>query len=167
MSPRRAMISGTSVLCAAVVAALGILAYEGVHGAFFRPLIQEVETYQWARLILRPAMLWGIMGTTLLAFRTVLWFRYRNAPPATMDDAPSMTVIIPAYNEGAMVLQSIESVAKARYPRDRLELLVVDDGSRDDTWRYIQEAAERYPELVVAKRLPRNRGKRAALAVGF
>lgn len=155
------------LLCAAVVAALGILVYEGVHGALFRPLIQEVEHDQWARLILRPAMLWGIMGTTLLAFRTILWFRYRSAPPATMDDAPSMTVIIPAYNEGAMVLQAIESVAKARYPRDRLELVVVDDGSRDDTWRHIQEAAARYPELVVAKRLPENRGKRAALAVGF
>ena len=155
------------VLCAAVVAALGILLYEGARGALFRPLILEVETYQWARLILRPAMLWGIMGTTLLAFRSILWFRYRSAPSATMNDAPSMTVIIPAYNEGAMVLQSIESVVRARYPRDRLELLVVDDGSSDDTWRYIQEAATRYPELVVAKRLPRNRGKRAALAVGF
>jgi hyaluronan synthase len=155
------------VLCAAVVAALGILVYEGIRGALFRPLMLETENLQWARLILRPAALWGIMGMALLGFRTILWFRYRSAPPATMDDAPSMTVIIPAYNEGAMVLQSIESVAKARYPRDRLELLVVDDGSRDDTWRYIQEAAARYPELVVAKRLPRNRGKRAALAVGF
>ncbi len=38
-----------------------------------------------------------------------------------------LTVMIPAYNEGEMVLRSIESVANAQYPRDRLELLVVDD----------------------------------------
>jgi hyaluronan synthase len=87
--------------------------------------------------------------------------------PVTMDEAPSLTVIIPAYNEGAMVLHSIESVVKARYPRERLEVLVVDDGSKDDTWKYIQEAAVRYPEVVVAIRLPENQGMRAALAVGF
>lgn len=155
------------ILCATVIALLGILAYEGIHGSLFRPLILEAENYQWARLIVRPAMLWGIMGTALLAFRTILWFGYRSSPPATMQDAPSLTVIIPAYNEGAMVLHSLESVAKARYPRDRLQLLVVDDGSRDDTWKHIQKAAARHPELVVARRLPENRGKREALAEGI
>jgi hyaluronan synthase len=156
-----------SALCAAVISMLGILAYESIHGPLFQPLILEAEHYQWARLIMRPAMLWGIMGTALLAFRTTLWFWYRSSPPATMEDAPSLTVIIPAYNEGAMVLQSIESVATAQYPRERLQVLVVDDGSKDDTWTHIREAAARYPELVVAKRFLVNRGKRAALAEGF
>ncbi len=155
------------VLCVAVVAALGILVYTGIRGALFRPLILDAEHYRWARLIVRPAVLWGTMGTGLLAFRTILWFWYRSAPSATMQDAPSLTVIIPAYNEGAMVLQSIESVAQALYPRDRLEILVIDDGSQDDTWRYIRQAADRYPRLVVARRLAKNLGKRAALAVGF
>jgi hyaluronan synthase len=76
-------------------------------------------------------------------------------------------VIIPAYNEGAMVLQSIQSVANAVYPRDRLELFVVDDGSTDDTWRYIRQAAARYPGLVKPIRFRVNRGKRAALGEGF
>ena len=78
-----------------------------------------------------------------------------------------MTVVIPAYNEGAMVEQSIESVVAARYPRDRLQIVVVDDGSTDDTWKYIQRAAARHPGLVTALRFERNQGKRAALAAGF
>jgi hyaluronan synthase len=155
------------VLSVAVVLALAILAYAAVRSSLFRPLILEAENYRWARLIVRPSILWGTMGTALLAFRTILWFRYRSSPPATMADAPSLTVIIPAYNEGEMVLRSIESVAQAPYPRDRLQLLVIDDGSSDDTWTHIQKAARRYPDLVVAQRLPENRGKRAALAVGF
>lgn len=44
---------------------------------------------------------------------------------------------------------------------------MVDDGSRDDTWRHIQRAAKRHPKLVTALRLPRNMGKRHALAEGF
>ncbi len=154
-------------LCAFALAVLAFLVYAAIRGPMFVPLLAEAENYQWARLILRPAMLWSIMGTLMLGFRTILWLRYRSSPAATMDDAPSLTVIIPAFNEGAMVLRSIESVAQARYPEDRLELRVIDDGSTDDTWEYIQKAATRYPDLVVATRLPENRGKRAALAEGF
>jgi hyaluronan synthase len=80
---------------------------------------------------------------------------------------PSMTVIIPAYNEGAMVRMTIDSVVAAHYPRSKLEIMVVDDGSTDDTWQYIHGAALRYGELVKAIRFPQNKGNRAALEQGF
>lgn len=113
------------------------------------------------------SVLWIACGFLLIVARTVLWMLYRPAPSATADSAPPLTVVIPAYNEGAMVLKSIESVVHADYPRDRLEVLVVDDGSKDDTWSYISQAAERYPGVVTALRQDRNRGKREALALGF
>ncbi|MGH8199849.1 MAG: glycosyltransferase family 2 protein [Steroidobacteraceae bacterium] len=112
-------------------------------------------------------LFWLGLGFLLVVIRTILWIAYRPAAAATRESAPSLTVIIPAYNEGAMVLQSIESVAKADYPHDRLEILVVDDGSKDDTWSYISQAAARYPTLVTALRQDRNRGKREALALAF
>lgn len=80
-----------------------------------------------------------------------------------MDTAPLMTVVIPAYNEGPMAEKSITSVANAQYPRDRLDIIVVDDGSRDDTWVYIQRAAQRYEGFVKTLHFEQNRGKRAAL----
>jgi len=114
-----------------------------------------------------PGVLWAASGMLLLCVRTVLWFRSGAAPPATLADAPAMTVIIPAYNEGAMVLEAIESAAAAEYPHGRLQILVVDDGSTDDTWEHIGRAAGRRPGLVTAVRFPENRGKRAALEAGF
>ena len=78
-----------------------------------------------------------------------------------------LTVIIPAFNEGRMVGRSIHSVAQADYPRERLGVIVVDDGSKDDTWFHMQRAAACYPHLVHAIRFVSNRGKRAALAEGF
>jgi hyaluronan synthase len=107
------------------------------------------------------------MGFALLVFRTALWLRYRPFPSATVADAPLLTVIIPAYNEGRMVEKSIDSVARADYPRGRLQIIAVDDGSRDDTWTWIERAARRHPGLVTTVRFDRNRGKRAALAEGF
>ncbi|HEV7490406.1 MAG TPA: glycosyltransferase [Rhodanobacteraceae bacterium] len=133
----------------------------------FHGVISAARHRQWGHFLVSPAILWAAMGMVMLLFRTLLWFRYRTPPPATMDDAPSLTVIIPAYNEGEMVARSIESVVHARYPRERLEIFVIDDGSADDTWRHIRRVAEQYPDVVTPLRFARNRGKRAALEAGF
>lgn len=154
-------------LAVSIVTALAILFYLSATGRVFVPLLRDIKSQYWLDALARPSMIWAVMGTLLLCFRTLLWFRYRSFAPATVEEAPPLTVVIPAYNEGAMVEKSIESVAAARYPRDRLEIFVVDDGSRDDTWKYIQRAARRHPGLVTAVRFTSNRGKRAALEAGF
>ncbi len=130
-------------------------------------MLAAAEAHRLGGLVVRPSVLWAITGAFLLILRTLLWFRYRPEPSAEMEEAPSLSVVIPAYNEGPMVQQSIDSVASARYPHGRLEIFVVDDGSTDDTWDHIQTAAARHPGLVTALRLPKNQGKRAALAAGF
>jgi hyaluronan synthase len=99
--------------------------------------------------------------------RTVLWWRYRPYSLTEGPPLPRVTVIIPAYNEGAMVEKAIYSVVASDYPADRLEIFCIDDGSKDNTWEYIDRAAQRYPDLIKAIRFPANQGKREALYVGF
>ena len=149
-----------------IIIGLFALFYAGLSGRLFQPVLCASRTASWLRIIIRPSLLWGAMGFLLLAFRTFLWFRYRSFLPAGIEEAQSLTVIIPAYNEGAMVEKSIDSAASATYLRDRLEIIVIDDGSTDDTWQYIRHAARRYPGLVTPIRFPENRGKRAALEAG-
>ncbi len=155
------------IFCLAIICGLAFLLYASVHDALFRSMWLSAEHHRWGKLVVRPSVLWVTMGFTLLVFRTIFWFRYRPFPAAAMTDAPQVTVIIPAYNEGPMVMKSIQSVATALYPHERLEIFVVDDGSTDDTWTHIQRAAARYPQMVTTFRQPKNMGKRAALAVGF
>lgn len=151
----------------AILLLLALIIYATVVSDAFEPWEQLIKQEDWRSMIVRPSAMWLTMGMVLLLFRTLLWFRYRPAAPAAAETAPFLTVVIPAYNEGAMVAQAIESVAMARYPRDRIEVIAIDDGSRDDTWRHIQRAAARHPDLVTAVRFGQNRGKRAALEVGF
>jgi hyaluronan synthase len=151
----------------AIIASLIVIIYFSLSGKVFSPLIKASQQGHWATLILRPSMLWALMGTIFLVFRTFLWFSYRPFPPASMDDSPSLTVIIPAYNEGPMVKKAIYSVLAAHYPLEKLEVLVIDDGSRDDTWSYIKAAFIENPSLVTTVRFPHNKGKRAALEEGF
>ncbi|MDE3136428.1 MAG: glycosyltransferase family 2 protein, partial [Acidobacteriota bacterium] len=150
-----------------ILTGIVLLIHAHMHGVFLAPLANAAESHHWVRVFIFPSMLWITMGTLLLIFRTALWMAYRPFPHATSDTAPPLTVIIPAYNEGPMVLKSIESVVRAHYPLDRMEIYVVDDGSRDDTWTYIEQAAAKWPDLVHAIRFPKNQGKRAALAAGF
>ncbi|HKV97686.1 MAG TPA: glycosyltransferase [Gammaproteobacteria bacterium] len=152
---------------AAILLGLAVTLYLSLRWALFQPLLHAAETHHWTRFIVHPSLLWMCMGLLMLLFRTLLWFRYRLPPVAGFADAPPLTVIIPAYNEGPMVAQSIDSVAAARYPPGQLEIFVVDDGSRDDTWEHIEAAARRHPGLVTTLRFAVNRGKRAALEAGF
>jgi len=153
MKARWEPIVRTAIVCGLCLLVLGFL-----HDNFLAHLHSPVPG---------PGVLWAALGMLLLCFRTVLWFRYRAAPPANFADAPSMTLIIPAYNEGAIVLEAIESAAAASYPHDRLQIVAVDDGSTDDTWEHISRAVARHPGLVDAIRFQENRGKRAALEAGF
>jgi hyaluronan synthase len=117
-----------------------------------------------------PVMALGSgFAVAYLAFqlvRTVLWLRYKPypVPPGPL---PRVTVIIPAYNEGAMVEKAIYAAVASDYPADRLEIICIDDGSKDDTWFYIDRARKRYPKLIKAVRFPKNRGKKEGLYAGF
>ncbi|HUX44271.1 MAG TPA: glycosyltransferase family 2 protein [Terracidiphilus sp.] len=148
---------------------LGLLAVVlfSVYNHAFTPVYKVAEKHGIGAALYQPSILWFSMGFLLMVFRTFLWFTYRPHPAARRENAPRMTVIIPAYNEGPMVAKSIDSVATADYDPERLEIVVVDDGSTDDTWQHIQEAAARYGQRVKTVRLERNSGKRAALAAGF
>jgi hyaluronan synthase len=167
--PQKKAASGfvDGFLYLAIIASLIIIIYFSLSGKVFNPLIKAGQQGRWAALILRPSMLWALMGMIFLIFRTFLWFSYRPFQPVSVDDAPKLTVIIPAYNEGPMVKKAIYSVLATQYPLEKLEIMVIDDGSRDDTWSYIKAAFIENPSLVTAVRFPHNKGKRAALEEGF
>jgi hyaluronan synthase len=154
------------VVYALILGSFAVVSYFQIEGVVLR-LLREAQLHHAIRPFLYPSLLWTAMGMLLFSLRTGFWIAYRPYPSADHLTAPKVSVIIPAYNEGAMVLTAIKSVARAHYPRDRLEIVVIDDGSKDDTWEYISRAAAQYPDLVVPLRHERNRGKREALSWGF
>ena len=68
-------------------------------------------------------------------FWLIVWFENRkivfNDPkPKTL---PAITIVIPAYNEEENIANSIESCLSLNYPKNKLKLIVVNDGSTDKT----------------------------------
>ncbi len=74
--------------------------------------------------------------------------------------APMVSIIIPAYNEEKGIAQTIKSACNINYPKDRLEIIVVDDGSRDKTYKI---ALENKSKQVRVFRLEKNSGKGCAM----
>jgi dolichol-phosphate mannosyltransferase len=78
-----------------------------------------------------------------------------------------ISVILPAYNEADNLTVVIDELAEELARRySRWEMLVVDDGSTDETPAVLEELATRHPQLV-SVRLRRNYGKSEALRVAF
>ena len=148
LQPHRNRDAWDTLLVVAIFAGIWAMALGAFASGLFDSLFAAVSEGTWSALVLRPSLLWFTMGVLLLTLRTALWVCYRGRPSATHDDAPFLTVVIPAYNEGGMVGRTIDSCAAASYSHDRLQIIAVDDGSRDDTWEHIERAARRHPGLV-------------------
>jgi len=84
-----------------------------------------------------------------------------------MDDVSLISVVIPLYNEGSHLRELLSDLKSALEQAGcRFEVVLVDDGSSDDTWTKIKDEARMYPDLR-AIRLSRNFGKELALCAGL
>ena len=81
---------------------------------------------------------------------------------------PRTAILIPAWNEHAVIGASIDRLMKLEYPLDRLRIYVVDDASTDATPQVVQAKAAQYPGCVVHLRREKGgEGKAATLNHGL
>jgi len=79
---------------------------------------------------------------------------------------PSVTIIVPAYNEEKTVGKTIRSLLKLDYPKNKLKIFVVDDGSTDKTYAIAKKFEKENKGLVKVFTKP-NGGKASALNYGI
>ena len=116
----------------------------------------------------RLSILYTIIVGTYVLSRFALAACYR--PPRDVDDdtLPRIAIVVPAFNEGAVVARTIDACMALNYPAEKVECVVVDDGSDDDTFAQMQRAAAQYSAgRVRCITLGSNQGKRAAMAAGI
>lgn len=145
-------------------------------GATF--LVYWLQPHFEALHLSRMNSTWGIVFLTitasLLIFKVgfllyifILNLRYKPVKSVSDTELPTCTVIVPAYNEGKQVWETLKSLANSNYPEQKLQLLAIDDGSKDDTWEWMQKAKEELGERLSIYQQPQNKGKRHALYRGF
>lgn len=93
----------------------------------------------------------------------ILLGKLRRAPVRRRRIHPDVAVIIPAYNEAGHIAAKLRNVLASDYPRERLRVIVVSDGSTDDT---VAQAAGVDDARVSIVALSERRGKVAAINAG-
>jgi hyaluronan synthase len=112
------------------------------------------------------AAVYTMLVSSYVLSRFALASFYR--PPTDAGLEPTVAIIVPAFNEGEAVSRTIDACMAVEYPASKLEVVCINDGSTDDTWRNMVKAAENYaPGAVSCINLGTNQGKRAAMAAGI
>jgi len=111
-----------------------------------------------------PLYAYSVLVSAYLAARFLTALFYRSTPDT--GHRPTASIVIPAFNEEECIESTIDACYQTAYPAERLNVIVVDDGSTDGTWERIEAARRRHPSLV-AVRFAENKGKRAAMAEGI
>src|SRR5260370_34350095 len=119
----------------------------------------------------------ALIGYTFFALPVVLFFFYcfaqlrsdwrylfdrqnRRVPALEESEVPSVSLLIPAFNEEARLLQKISNLREMDYPPGKVQIVFVSDGSTDGTNEILKRVGDSNIEAIF---LSRRSGKAAAL----
>jgi hypothetical protein len=121
---------------------------------------RNVTSYWYGPLI----QTYSIMAAIYLMSRVVISAFYKA--PRDNGYTPTVSLIVAVKNEEAHIAETVAHCFRTRYPVDKFELIVVDDGSTDDTWKVLTDLQKKYDSRFRCFQFPENRGKRHAMALG-
>lgn len=109
-------------------------------------------------------IMWFIAFVAL--YISIVWlnFLYLGITAAKQKipkDLPRTTIVIPAYNEEKTIITTLKSITQLNYPKDRLEAIVVNDGSKDGTKNVVERFIKKHSNFSLLNK--KNEGKAAAL----
>ncbi len=111
---------------------------------------------------------WLFVSLFFEVFLLITYFEIREElkrERALLDSGPksfpSVTVIVPCYNEESTVIKTVESLLSLDYPKDKLQILIVNDGSTDNTLDIVLSRFKNHEQIKIHHK--ENGGKHSAL----
>ena len=108
-----------------------------------------------------------VMDTALIFFQyfLVIPFSFISAPSSQKNNPenPLVSILVPAFNEEKWIKKTLESIIEVEYPNK--EIIVIDDGSTDNTFLISSNLAKKSKNIKVFKK--KNGGKASAINYGL
>src|SRR5881296_1841716 len=120
-------------------------------------IYHSIEEFLWAFMIVATAL---VVVRTLL----VIWLAYRFKRRPRAEFAEPVSVVIAAYNEGKVIAETLRTLLATDY-KGEIEVVVVDDGSHDQTAAEVERIARSDPRVRLLHQ--ENHGKARALQRGL
>jgi cellulose synthase/poly-beta-1,6-N-acetylglucosamine synthase-like glycosyltransferase len=104
----------------------------------------------------------------LYQFLLIGFSYFHSHVEVTRPNVPHVSVLIPAWNEDAVIGTTVDRLMALDYPHDRLRIYIIDDGSSDNTPRIAIEKSKEYPGNVIhIRRVAGGEGKAHTLNYGL
>ena len=120
-------------------------------------IYHSIEEFLWAFMIVATAL---VVARTLI----VIWLAYRFRRGPKTDFAEPVSVVIAAYNEAKVIAETLRTLLATDY-KGEIEVVVVDDGSHDQTAAEVERVAHSEPRVRLLQQ--ENHGKARALQRGL
>ncbi len=109
------------------------------------------------------AYILGYIGLIASSFYIINLFFYKKEDGPAAKDDKTVSIIIPAYNEEGSIERTIKSALNLDYPSEKLEIIIIDDGSKDNTYSIAKKLESKKVRVFTKK----NGGKGSALNFGI
>lgn len=110
--------------------------------------------------LLAIILFWAVYHTSIL----FVGIRRKHKPVAeSTDRLPKFSLIVPAKNEGAVISRCLKSLLNIDYPKEKMEIIVVDGDSIDTTAKICNEFAEKHKDTIQVLCEDKSKGKPVAL----
>ncbi len=114
----------------------------------------------WVFILLSIFIVYTYFGYPLVLLILGRMIKPRRYILSPASESPSLSILIPVYNEEAIIVKKLENTLSLDYPRDKLEIVVVSDGSTDRTVELVQPYLDKG---VILFDYPENRGKMSVI----
>jgi poly-beta-1,6-N-acetyl-D-glucosamine synthase len=117
-------------------------------------LLTEILFFFCLCIILYSYLGYGVLLWVIVRIKKI----FKPKKPETSFDIPAVTLIVAAYNEADFIADKIKNSLSLDYPKDKLSILFITDGSTDDTYRLATQF-----EGIQVLHSPERKGKIAAI----
>lgn len=101
----------------------------------------------------------------------IFYFKNFDKEVKKIDEYPMVSILVPAHNEAKVIGRTVESLLLLNYPKNKMELIVIDDNSSDNSKEILEEIKNKYDNynftIINTDNLTGGKGKSNALNIGY
>lgn len=133
--------------------------------------MKTVDVFALVSLIIIWSML--LVNITLTISGYLYYCRSEKTPPPELPkgQAPMVSILVPAHNEAVVIGKTVDALLRFDYPRDRYEVIVINDNSSDESAEILKAIQEKNPhsrlKIINTDANTGGKGKSNALNIGF
>lgn len=125
-------------------------------------------------MVINIILIWSLLfvNIVLIVGGYIYYIKVENEPsPEVIGDYPFVSIMVPAHNEGVVIVKTVAALLNFDYPEDRYEIIVINDNSTDNSAELLKKIQDENPtrKLIVINtdKITGGKGKSNALNIGY